>query len=471
MTNTRTLLIAMSRYVVLAGIITCIINNAAAQKRMELDLTKIRPGTILHFDNSIITSLKPHSANEDYIEIDSPVSFRNTVFTDTADFSNLHFKSKVDFTGTVFNGPAFFDNDIFCDSVKFNAAYFKSRSSFNNAQYYLFTDYTKAVFDSSNSFVSALFRDAVNFSEVTFKDSADFSLAIFTLVARFNYLHLSERSKFNFYFAHFLRSSDWSLNPVIPNEINLTATDFDDSSAYIRNFRSYAVDSILLYQTDISKLHLDYLHFSLMHVDRIGFPNVARDSPVGRKWIAISADEYANMYEGLLKNFTGRGQTESARLLDVEYRQFKWEKSWWVSHFSFLSGLPSWWWNFGYNKELIFLHAFYFLLIFTGTSFFILKYLNEKVYCLQNVPRLPPLTHIFRWQGRFNKKGIFSQLLSNLAWRLWYSFVYTATIFFSLTLKIEEIKFQKIAGTLYLVLMYTTGIICLAYMANFILQK
>lgn len=76
------------------------------------------------------------------------------------------------------------------------------------------------------------------------------------------------------------------------------------------------------------------------------------------------------------------------------------------------------------------------------------KYLNTKVYTVENIP--PSL-----------------KILATV----WFSFIYTSTVFFRLTLKIENIKFEKKLGTTYLILMYTVGLICLAYMANFVLQK
>ena len=62
-------------------------------------------------------------------------------------------------------------------------------------------------------------------------------------------------------------------------------------------------------------------------------------------------------------------------------------------------------------------------------------------------------------------------LASNLGRRLWYAFVYSANIFFRLTLKVEDLQYNRIWATLYVMIMYTLGLVCLAYMANFVLQK
>jgi hypothetical protein len=55
--------------------------------------------------------------------------------------------------------------------------------------------------------------------------------------------------------------------------------------------------------------------------------------------------------------------------------------------------------------------------------------------------------------------------------RIWYSLMFTSTVFFLLTLKIENIYFKEKRGTFYLFIVYTSGLLCLAYIANFVLQK
>ncbi|WP_229747238.1 hypothetical protein, partial [Mucilaginibacter galii] len=55
--------------------------------------------------------------------------------------------------------------------------------------------------------------------------------------------------------------------------------------------------------------------------------------------------------------------------------------------------------------------------------------------------------------------------------RLWYAFVYTCSTFFRLTLKMEKIKFSNWKGCVYLITVYVFGLITLAYLANYILNK
>ena len=163
----------------------------------------------------------------------------------------------------------------------------------------------------------------------------------------------------------------------------------------------------------------------------------------------ISRDEIEGMYEALLNNFKSRGQLESYKLLDIEYQEYKWKNS----RFAPLVIFPKHWWNFGYDRERIFYWIAAFLLLFTVITFFSLSYLNS-VYPIERV-EITPLER--------NPKKIIE--------RLWFSFIYTSIIFFLLTLKVDKIDYKKYVGTFYIMLMYTIGIICLAYMANYILQK
>lgn len=110
-----------------------------------------------------------------------------------------------------------------------------------------------------------------------------------------------------------------------------------------------------------------------------------------------------------------------------------------------------------YVKELIFKWTAVFLLIFTFLTFLFLPCLN-KTYHIEKIKNTSELN--------FKNIGV-----KNLSVRWWLALVYTSAIFFGLTLKVEKIEYKRFWGTLYIVLVYTLGIVCLAYIANFIIQK
>ena len=168
---------------------------------------------------------------------------------------------------------------------------------------------------------------------------------------------------------------------------------------------------ILLYKTDISRIHFDYEHFGLL------FSPPQRDpgSQVLRK---LSHDDNDYLYGKVLENFRGHSQWKSYRMLDIKRRALVWRtgRLWWwawAAHY---------WRNYGCNREWILYWTLGFVILYTLINLFFLNYLNQEVYNVENIPEILP---------------------GQIGWRLWYSLVYSSIIFFRLTLTIEKIKFQR----------------------------
>jgi hypothetical protein len=163
---------------------------------------------------------------------------------------------------------------------------------------------------------------------------------------------------------------------------------------------------------------------------------------------SLSVDQITSIYQQVLKNFEANGQKESYETLDIGYQDFK--NGWFT--------IPHIWNCYGYHKEWIFYWSFGFILLFTFITSWLLDWLNgrhkvEPVYHLSNIPVV--LKHKTRlWFFR----------------RLWYSLMYTSTIFFLLTIKVDKLNFKK-GLVVYILIVYAVGVLCLAYMANFVLQK
>ena len=227
---------------------------------------------------------------------------------------------------------------------------------------------------------------------------------------------------------------------VLPDTIDFTDVksnqEIDLTNANYYPLRAKNKDSVIhifIENCDIGKLKLDYRYFELSF-NRPGYDKRLTD------------DDKETIYEALLKNFKDRGQLESYQKLDIEYQNFKWKKD----GFGWLTWLPAHWWNYGYSKALVFVNAFIFLSVFTFFNFWFFGYLNGKVYKLNYLPIIP-----------FKRPFL----------RAWYVLIYSSIIFFGLTLKTEKIDFNHKSGSLYIMLFYLLGIISLAYMANFVLQK
>ncbi len=279
------------------------------------------------------------------------------------------------------------------------------------------------------------------FDDVTFTKNAYFDDATFSRFAKFTNLSFPDSAEMDFNSAILPDTLDFSQNRSIKRVIDLTTADFTDSGRYNEKNETYTPHQIFLYKSDISKFHLDYFHFRLLLPDStlsLTYENVRQK---------ISRDEKDAMYEALLNNFQLNGQRESYRKLDIEYQNFKWDQSW----ARWLKCIPIVWWNFGYDKEFIFLWIAGLILIFTIINYFCLDFLTTYVYKVEGIP--------------VNVKSMEPKKA------MWYSFVYTSNIFFRLTLDTERIKFTKIIPTLYFLFIYVMGILCLGYLANFIVQK
>jgi uncharacterized protein YjbI with pentapeptide repeats len=392
-----------------------------------------------------------------------PAAFDKSDFKASVRFKDTRFGKQAGFHYTVFRGNIFFDQDTLagCDfgGAKFYNDGDFSRSVYVGKLYFGQTDFynediftsrdtvsTTTVFYSDADFRSDEFLDSVVFYYASFRGATDFTDALFTNYAAFRGMALTPKSRLDFTNAVLPDTLDLSENHNLPISIDLTTANFTDPTRYDSTGKlPYRRHAIYLYKSDISKFHLDYAHFRLITDSTLGVP---------RK--KITEDDAEGMYEALLNNFKSLGQNESYKLLDIEYQKFKWQHSW----ASWLVWLPESWWNFGYDKEYVFRWTGWLLVVFTAITSLFVDYLNTGVYAMNNIPI----------QGRpFDKKLLTT--ISKLAKRVWYSFVYSANIFFRLTIKVENIYYNKFWGTLYVMLMYTLGLICLAYMANFVLQK
>ncbi len=296
--------------------------------------------------------------------------------------------------------------------------------------------FANTVFNSPPSFDNCTFKDA-SFNNTHFQNGALFNKCIFDGTINFDsctlplklalpFSSLTNNSNFSFIGTNLPDTIDLSGNISLGNIIDFTKADYGYKEHLGKKI------SIYLYKTDLSKIQLDYQYFKL----------IFRASPDS---VDISADEKEKLYEGLLNNFKTRGYLESYRLLDIEYQRFKAKNS----TLGFLWWIPEYWWNYGYNKEWIFYWVIGFMLAFTFINFFAYNWIVP----IYKPDHLPVWIQEYSW-GRF-----------------WYSFVYTGMIFFSFSLKIDKIKVKNKGGTLYLVLLYSVGLICIAYMANFVIQK
>ncbi|GGB18670.1 hypothetical protein GCM10011511_48090 [Puia dinghuensis] len=234
-------------------------------------------------------------------------------------------------------------------------------------------------------------RGIVDFEYCKITDSADFSD-----------LKLDPSVKFIFQATEFPHFFDLSQLVNIPTEIDLTVANFAENTQDNRIF-------ICLYNTDVSKIKMDYSHFTLWLPDSIRYK-------MGRSVERFSSEDKVSIYESLLNNFKSRGQLESYERLDHEYRDYRSRRHWYLRLLALINRI---WWNDGYTKGLVFFWAVIFNVIFTTINFFILSKLNEHVYEMENLPSLTDMKIATKW---------------------WYSLIYTVGIFFSPYVENGEIE-------------------------------
>ena len=150
---------------------------------------------------------------------------------------------------------------------------------------------------------------------------------------------------------------------------------------------------------------------------------------------------------------------ESYKILDVEYRDSVYQNGGWYDR-NIANPLQKHWWNYGYNKELIFLWSFVFLLFFSLANLWLYPKLMERVYTIEFLEKIDQSKNA-------GKKKWIPYTLQTIT--------YTFIIFFGLKMDLE--KFKKAAVSqhpvlfVYLMSIYVLGLVCLGFIVNFIIAR
>ncbi len=267
-------------------------------------------------------------------------------------------------------------------------------------------------------FTATIFNEDVDLSGSNFTDTVNMDFASFQKNLSLRSIRASQQTNISFLFTVLPDTLDFSDNANSANIVDL----------YNARPKVFAKKcAILLHSTDVSKIKMSYDRFTLAFTRN------------------ISADEKLSMYEKLLENFKRNSYSESFKSLDIEYKRYSAQQG----PFGFLWWIPEYWWQYGYKKENIFTIIFWAIMIFTAINYFSYKYMATKVYSIENISKYPAIR------------------ISN---KIWIAFIYTIILFFSLSLKLDRVKFDSTIGVLYLFVLYSFGTISLAYMANYIIQ-
>lgn len=354
---------------------------------------------------------------------------------DNAEFNLSEFNKIGDFDSTQFNGRANIDNVTFNGLANFLRAQFKGRANFGGTVFKDECIMEGSTFESDALFFNCNFQGYADFINTKFLEQAHFSGAEFGSRAVFGSSVFAQEASFKgvkvlddltFSNTVFLDNLDFSNATNIKNRIDLTVVNTDTIKDGMKTRRG-----INLTNSDIAKFKIDYSLFYL-------------------EFDSSASYEYrSNVYQTLLNTFKNDGYTESYEILDKEYKDFAYDKK----NMWFIRTLDKYWWDYGYAKQYIFYWTFGFLAWFTLCNFFLYPFLQREVYKINHI------------------ETNFKSSKWKVGQRLYYSLVYTSVLFFSISVKLDNLKYKHWLAVAYIFLIYVLGIICLAYTANFVITK
>jgi hypothetical protein len=151
----------------------------------------------------------------------------------------------------------------------------------------------------------------------------------------------------------------------------------------------------------------------------------------------------------LLNNFQKNGFKDSYRTLAIEYKD-------WQARNDFSTRVGGAWWGYGYRKWQLLYWTFGFLLGFS--------LINLALY--KRIFATYPIEELAMDEYEFSPNTVikfFQQLLL--------SGMYTGWIFFKLSIDFDKIRIQRLGWLFIILLEYLIGILCTAYLINWIVSK
>lgn len=375
------------------------------------------------YKDIVINKTVPYNLDFNNLTFKGKVILHRATFQKKIYFLNAKFEKDSVFTYITCKGAVYFVNVFFESDVSFYRSLFEEETTFDCVEFHKNVIFNQARFGQNTYFSKNWFNHQTDFSYTRFAVDKilDFTDSRFYGVILFYKTSFPGETIFN--------------NVFIYKEIDLTSID-DKSSADI----CY----IDLYGATIDKTKLSYEKFRVYFDD-------AKD---------LSFDQKNHVYLKLLSKQKNDGFVNSHKKLDLEYRKFY--------HFhgsiikKIMYHIKKIWWNFGYNKERIFIIAMILLLVFSFINYWKFGYLI-KVYPVDNIKK------IIEKRDKKSKKNFFRRILSAVKY-FTLAFYFTGSIFFGLKMPIGKFDFSKPMGVAYILFINLSGLICAAYMFNFIIS-
>jgi hypothetical protein len=163
------------------------------------------------------------------------------------------------------------------------------------------------------------------------------------------------------------------------------------------------------------------------------------------------------LYQQVLNALKENGLAKKYESMDKDYQQLQ------LIHNErpIINLLEKHWWDYGYNKALIFRNSLIFFGVFLFINLLLFKHLI-KVYLPANIEEY--YNNLKNDSGHTNKVKIAIYTIPCIL-------LYTAFIFWGLKLDVKDLKVKHWLSLTLIIVEYSVGIICLAYLANYVLSK
>jgi len=202
------------------------------------------------------------------------------------------------------------------------------------------------------------------------------------------------------------------------------------------------ISDIEFYRTDIEKFILNYKYFHLRTFDSAEF---------------LMRDEYEKDLATIKAMQAKYSYSEGYEKADKELKRYRYGRD----HSYFLNWIDSYWWDYGYKKSLIIRNSLILMLMFFVINLFFYHRLIHETYVIDEF-----VSNDKTIDTRFKKSKF-----KKYAYKGIYCFLYTGFVFWGVKIDLHKIRFHWILPALYIILQYLVGLVCLAYLANYIISK
>ncbi|WP_419788522.1 hypothetical protein [Mucilaginibacter sp. SP1R1] len=229
-------------------------------------------------------------------------------------------------------------------------------------------------------------------------------------------------------------------NTLLPDTIGFNNTDLRDLKG--------AIDLTHLKNTKICTIKLNNVDFTKfkLPLDRFEF---IIDSSQGFEKRSI-------IYQQLLKQLSDAGLTQKFEKYDKEFTALKLLHE---GHY-FINFLSKNWWDYGYDKGMV---------IYNGIIIFLI-YFVVNIFLYGNLRLVYSPGNFLKYDEKIRKKHRENSCKRRIT-RIPGVFLYTAYLFWGLNLDLSKLELKHFLTIALIVLEYVSGVVCIAYIANYVITK